>query len=321
MSLKERIYSVLVVSAADKPNNALVSMLPESHYGPVQVAISISAAKRLFSERSFDFVIINSPLPDDVGTKFAVDAGSTAGTVVLLIVRAEDNNDIRDKVTEYGVFTIPKPLSKPVLSLALDWMASTREHLRKLEKKTLSVEEKMERGRMALDALAAYREYKGDDPEIAVGTKRVLDAHVQYMGYGHLEKPEDVVPPVGVVFWAFRLMIGLGMLCALVLLLSVWGAWKDRLGGWKWLLWTAIVCIPLVYVCGQCGWIVAEVGRQPWTIQGLLPVNVAISSLGAGAVKTTFFVFLAVFALFLAIEIRILLRAIRKGPEVEPENA
>ncbi|MBO4326385.1 MAG: ANTAR domain-containing protein [Clostridia bacterium] len=144
MSLKERIYSVLVVSAADKPNNALVSMLPESHYGPVQVATSISAAKRLFSERSFDFVIINSPLPDDVGTKFAVDAGSTAGTVVLLIVRAEDNNDIRDKVTEYGVFTIPKPLSKPVLSLALDWMASTREHLRKLEKKTLSVEEKME---------------------------------------------------------------------------------------------------------------------------------------------------------------------------------
>jgi cytochrome d ubiquinol oxidase subunit I len=52
----------------------------------------------------------------------------------------------------------------------------------------------------------------------------------------------------------------------------------------------------------------------------LLPVNVAISSLSAAAVKTTFFVFLAVFALFLAIEIRIMLGAIRKGPEVEPEN-
>ena len=58
-----------------------------------------------------------------------------------------------------------------------------------------------------------------------------------------------------------------------------------------------------------------EDGRQPWTIQGLLPVNVAISSLSAGAVKTTFFVFLAVFALFLAIEIRIMIGAIRKGPE------
>ena len=64
----------------------------------------------------------------------------------------------------------------------------------------------------------------------------------------------------------------------------------------------------------------AEVGRQPWTIQGLLPVNVAISSLGAGAVKTTFFVFMAVFALFLAIEIRIMVRAIGKGPEVEPSE-
>ena len=86
----------------------------------------------------------------------------------------------------------------------------------------------------------------------------------------------------------------------------------------RWLLWAAVICIPLAYLPGQFGWIVAEVGRQPWTIQGLLPVGVAISSLGVGAVKTTFFVFLGVFALFLLIEIRIMLGAIRKGPEVEP---
>ena len=183
-----------------------------------------------------------------------------------------------------------------------------------------SVAEKMERGRAALDALAAYRTMKETDPSASAEAKAVLDENVQYMGYGHLEKPEDVIPPVGVVFWAFRFMIGLGMLMALMLLLSVWFAWKDRLGNKNWLLWIAIICIPLVYVCGQCGWIVAEVGRQPWTIQGLLPVKVAISSLSDGAVKTTFFLFLAVFALFLAIEIRIMIGAIRKGPEVEPEN-
>ena len=183
-----------------------------------------------------------------------------------------------------------------------------------------SVKEKMELGRKALDALANYRSLKDTDPEAAAAARAELEGNVRYMGYGHLEKPEDVIPPVGVVFWAFRFMIGLGMLMALVLLLTLWFAWKDKLAGKRWLLWTAIICIPLVYVCGQCGWIVAEVGRQPWTIQGLLPVNVAISSLGAGAVKTTFFVFLAVFALFLAIEIRIMLGAIRKGPEVEPEN-
>ena len=184
-----------------------------------------------------------------------------------------------------------------------------------------SVAEKMRMGRTALDALAEYRSLKESDPAAAAAARAVLDQNVQYMGYGHLSKPEDVIPPVGVVFWAFRLMVGIGMLLALALLLTLFFAWKDRIVSKRWLLWAAIWCIPLVYICGQCGWIVAEVGRQPWTIQGLLPVNVAISSLSAGAVRTTFFVFLAVFALFLAIEIRIMLRAIRKGPEVEPENA
>ena len=183
-----------------------------------------------------------------------------------------------------------------------------------------SVADKMQMGRKALDALAQYRSLKDSDPEGAAVAKAVMDENVRYMGYGHLEKPEDVVPPVGVVFWAFRFMVGLGMLMALVLLLSLWFAWKEKLPRMRWLMWIAIICIPLVYICGQSGWIVAEVGRQPWTIQGLLPVNVAISSLSAGAVKTTFFVFLAVFALFLAIEIRIMIGAIKKGPEVEPEN-
>ena len=184
-----------------------------------------------------------------------------------------------------------------------------------------SVADKMAMGRTALDALASYRSLRESDPAAAAQAREILEANMQYMGYGHLEQPEDIVPPVGVVFWAFRLMIGLGMLMLLVLLLSVWFAWKKKIGGLRWLLWAAIICIPLAYLCGQCGWIVAEVGRQPWTIQGLLPVNVAISSLSAGAVRTTFFVFLGVFALFLIIEIRILLQAIRKGPEVEPEKA
>ena len=182
-----------------------------------------------------------------------------------------------------------------------------------------SVADKMAMGREALAALAVYRET--EDPEAKAEALAVLNDNVQYMGYGHLEKPEDVIPPVGIVFWAFRLMIGIGMLVALVLLLCAYCVWKDKLGKCNWLLWAAIICIPLAYICGQCGWIVAEVGRQPWTIQGLLPVNVAISSLGAGAVKTTFFVFLAIFALFLAIEIRIMIRAIKKGPEVEAIEA
>ena len=180
-----------------------------------------------------------------------------------------------------------------------------------------SVAEKMAMGREALIALSIYR--STDDPSEKAEARYALEENVQYMGYGHLEKPEDVIPPIGVVFWAFRFMIGLGMLLLLELLVIGWLAWKDKLAGKRWLMIAAIVCIPLVYICGQSGWIVAEVGRQPWTIQGLLPVNVAISSLSAGAVKTTFFVFLAIFTLFLVIEIRILIGAIKKGPETPNE--
>ena len=180
-----------------------------------------------------------------------------------------------------------------------------------------SVAEKMAMGREALIALSIYR--STDDPSEKAEARYALEENVQYMGYGHLEKPEDVIPPVGVVFWAFRFMIGLGMLLLLEFLVIGWLAWKDKLAGKRWLMIAAIVCIPLVYICGQSGWIVAEVGRQPWTIQGLLPVNVAISSLSAGAVKTTFFVFLAIFTLFLVIEIRILIGAIKKGPETPNE--
>ena len=183
-------------------------------------------------------------------------------------------------------------------------------------KRVPSVAEKMAQGRKALDALAVYRELRESDPDSAAVARAILDKNVQYMGYGHLEKPEDVVPPVGIVFWAFRGMIGLGMLMGLLLLLALIFAWRDKLENKKWFFIAALVCIPLVFICGQCGWIVAEVGRQPWTIQGLLPVNVAISSLSASAVKTTFFLFLAIFALFLVIEIRIMLGAIGKGPQI-----
>lgn len=144
MSLKERVYSVLVVSAAKELNTALLTLLPGSHYSPVKTVTSVSAGRRAWSERSYDYVLINSPLPDDTGVRFAIDLSSSQGTVVLLFVKAEIHDDILGKVVEHGVFTLSKPLSRSVLTTALNWMASARERLRKSEKKTLSFEEKME---------------------------------------------------------------------------------------------------------------------------------------------------------------------------------
>ena len=156
-----------------------------------------------------------------------------------------------------------------------------------------SVARKMEMGKSALEALGTYREAKENDPQAAAEALAILEDNIKYMGYGYLEKPEDVIPPVGMVYWAFRIMVGLGMFITLVLVLAVWFTYKDRIQKMNWLLWGALISIPLVYICGQAGWVVAEVGRQPWTIQGLLPVNVAISDVGIGAVKTTFFLFVA----------------------------
>lgn len=144
MSLKERVYSVLVVSAVSGLNTALPALLPESHYYPVKLVTNVSAGRRAWNERSYDYVIINSPLPDDTGIRFAIDLTASGSAAVLLLVRAEISDDIRDKVVEHGIFTLSKPFAKSIFLLALDWMASARERLRKTEKRTLSIEEKME---------------------------------------------------------------------------------------------------------------------------------------------------------------------------------
>lgn len=144
MGLNLRVYSVLVVSSSESFNNAALDLLPPSDYQPVCFTSNISEAKRYFAERSFDFVIINSPLPDDNGTRFAIDCCGSMTTAVLLLTRAEIHAEVHSKVVSHGVFTLPKPTSKVIMSQALGWLASARERLRKLEKKTLSVEERME---------------------------------------------------------------------------------------------------------------------------------------------------------------------------------
>lgn len=143
MSLRERVYSILTVSATDSFTSAFADLLPETRYSPVHTVASVSAAKRVLAEKAFDFVIINAPLPDDAGTRFAIDICTSKQSAVLLLVKNDVHAGIHDKVAEYGVFTLPKPTSKPTMLHALNWMESARERLRQSEKKSLSIEEKM----------------------------------------------------------------------------------------------------------------------------------------------------------------------------------
>lgn len=174
-----------------------------------------------------------------------------------------------------------------------------------------SVDTKMWRGKQAIAALKGYSESKSEEKSALY--RSVLDKNSKYIGYGYLKNTSEIVPNVPLVFWAFRVMVGLGSFLLLVLILCQYFIFKKGIEKKKWLLWAALLAIPCVYLCGQAGWIVAEVGRQPWAIQGLLPVGAAVSDLSVASVKTTFFVFVAIFAFFLVAEINIMLKAIRKG--------
>ena len=186
--------------------------------------------------------------------------------------------------------------------------------------------EKIERGRVAVEELGRYRtaREKGDTAAITeIEAKfdrstpqgaEFLREHFAYFGYGYLRSPQETVPNVPLVFYSFRVMVGAG--CFFILLCAVvwWLNRRDRLASKRWLLRTAVWSVPLAYLASQAGWIVAEVGRQPWTIQNLLPACVSGSHIAATPVAVTFFIFLALFTVLLAAELAIMLRQIKIGP-------
>lgn len=179
-----------------------------------------------------------------------------------------------------------------------------------------SFETKKQMGQTAITALKNYKiaEAAKDTAAMAVH-KTTLDANYKYFGYGYLNKPEDTIPNVPLVFYSFHIMVILGVLFLLNFALALFLGWKNKLSDYKWILWVFLWTIPLGYLAGQLGWIVAEVGRQPWTIQDILPVQAAVSSLQTSSVLITFVLFAVLFTVLLIAEISIMLKQIRKGPE------
>ncbi len=144
MPLKEHIYSVLIVSASAKFNEQINSLIFEPCYKPVDFAVSINEAQRKITERPYDLILVNTPLPDDFGAKFSMDVSVNKNCVVLMFVRSELYEGIYDKICDYGVFSIRKPISPQYVLQALDWLKATRERLRRLEKKSMTLQEKMD---------------------------------------------------------------------------------------------------------------------------------------------------------------------------------
>jgi cytochrome d ubiquinol oxidase subunit I len=190
--------------------------------------------------------------------------------------------------------------------------------------KTLSYAEKIEIGKAAQQALRDYQQAKSENDAVAMAEaeQRIKDNY-PYFGYGFLNSPQDAVPPVGMTFYAFRIMVMLGgylLVFFAIILYLIYR--KPKYLTNKWICLIGIISIPAVWVCSQAGWIVAEVGRQPWAIQDIMPVNAAVSDLNAGSVQLTFWLFALVFTVFLVAEISILLRQIskRSKDDIEAHN-
>ncbi|MBQ7419708.1 MAG: cytochrome ubiquinol oxidase subunit I [Prevotella sp.] len=205
-----------------------------------------------------------------------------------------------------------------------------------------SVDEKIERGKKAIEALAAYRQAKkAGNERSAANELATLKENMPYFGYGYVKDKHDVVPYIPVNFWAFRIMVGLGcvfivffalitilafkiplasivtrrLLAAIGIIPETQADMNEIAGLPAWHYWVAIILVPLAYIASESGWLVAEFGRQPWTIQDMLPTWVGVSDISGSAVALTFFLFLILFTLMLGVEISILLKQIKKGPE------
>ena len=148
MNLIQSVYSVLVVSASAKFSASFLELLPESRYHPITVVSDAARARRVLLEERVDLAVINTPLPDDFGTRLALDICENSGTGVLLLVKAEHYPDIHAQTTPYGVLTVSKPTSAPILMQSVELLCATRERLRRMEQKTATIEEKMEEIRL-----------------------------------------------------------------------------------------------------------------------------------------------------------------------------
>jgi cytochrome d ubiquinol oxidase subunit I len=180
----------------------------------------------------------------------------------------------------------------------------------------VGIDEKISRGKLAVASLARYKfARKAENVAAAEDALTHFRQNQDFLGYGYLESAAQAVPPIALTFYAFRTMVGLGTLFILFFLLVLFFSIKGRLSQQPWFLKLGVASLFLGYLASEAGWVVTEVGRQPWAIQNMLPVTVARSNLDTSTVVLTFFLFLFLFTSLLIAEIRIMTGQISIGPE------
>lgn len=192
---------------------------------------------------------------------------------------------------------------------------------------------RVENGIPAVQALQALSK----DPKDAAALAQ-FDAHRADLGYGFLvqryapdlsqvsaaqvsQAARDSIPPVAGVFWSFRLMVGFGLLMLAFFVIAVWYSMRNKIQQITWLLKLALWMIPVPFLADEAGWLVAELGRQPWTVFGVLPTWMSASTHSVTYLAFSLIGFVALYSVLIVIEMYLMVRAIRLGPaEHDPKG-
>ncbi len=184
----------------------------------------------------------------------------------------------------------------------------------------------IQRGQVAYGALQQLRQ--GDK---SPATRKLFEAHKSDLGYGLLLKqyapnvidasPEQLqaavrhsIPAVAPLFWTFRGMVACGVLMLFIFASAFYFNARRTAHRQRWLLRLALYSIPLPWIASELGWFVAEYGRQPWTIAGVLPTTLSVSQLSVGQVYTSLSGFVLFYTLLLVIELWLMIKFARLGP-------
>ncbi|MCU0362698.1 MAG: cytochrome ubiquinol oxidase subunit I [Bacteroidales bacterium] len=249
---------------------------------------------------------------------------SDAGLIAFGLLRESDEK-IGDRVMPEFIFRIEIPGLLSVLTGGDRdvYVPGIKDHVNgNMSKGIMSVPEKAERGRFAKGVLTDYKRARmtGDTTQLNAIKKIFADKEFQedyfrYFGYSAIDKPEEAIPNIAVSFYSFHIMVMLGFFFMLLFGLALFYLFRGTLQGKRWFLWILLLSLPLPYISSQLGWILAEMGRQPWIIQDLMHVDQGVSQITSGSVLTTFILFALLFTVLLISEISIMIRQIKAGPK------
>lgn len=180
----------------------------------------------------------------------------------------------------------------------------------------LPAKELMRRGKLAINAMYAYHAAKKDkNKEEMNKQKEIFEKYSKYFGYGHLDKPEQIIPSIPTIFYSFHIMVGIGSFFMIFFVIMYIKVRKNTILNSKLYLRISYTTLWMSYIATMMGWVMAEVGRQPWTVFGVLPTSKSATPIHLGNVQATFFIFLTLFVILGFAEIKMIIKQIKLGPD------